>query len=65
MIKQIFKLDKTPKPDDAADALAIAICCAQYLGFFIRTKFLLPDWITISSIVICFFQSFQLKVFPF
>ena len=26
MVKQIFKLSKIPKPDDAADALAIALC---------------------------------------
>jgi crossover junction endodeoxyribonuclease RuvC len=29
MVKTILKLDDTPKPDDAADALAVAICCAQ------------------------------------
>jgi len=29
MVKNILKLDKIPKPDDAADALAIAICCAH------------------------------------
>lgn len=26
MVKLVLKLDKTPQPDDAADALAIAIC---------------------------------------
>ncbi|MFA4967817.1 MAG: crossover junction endodeoxyribonuclease RuvC, partial [Candidatus Margulisiibacteriota bacterium] len=26
MVKALLKLDKVPKPDDAADALAIAIC---------------------------------------
>jgi len=26
MVKAILNLDKIPKPDDAADALAIAIC---------------------------------------
>ena len=26
MVKKILKLDVIPKPDDAADALAIAIC---------------------------------------
>jgi len=31
MVKHILNLDKIPKPDDAADALAIAVCCAQYL----------------------------------
>lgn len=29
MVKQLMKLDKPPKPDDAADALAIAICHAH------------------------------------
>lgn len=28
MVKMILKLEKIPKPDDAADALAIAICTA-------------------------------------
>lgn len=28
MVKQSFKLDRIPKPDDAADALAIALCAA-------------------------------------
>jgi crossover junction endodeoxyribonuclease RuvC len=28
MVREILALDKTPKPDDAADALAIAISCA-------------------------------------
>jgi len=31
MIKVIFKLEKIPKPDDAADALSIAVCCANAL----------------------------------
>lgn len=30
MVKEILKLEKIPKPDDAADALAAAICCAYY-----------------------------------
>jgi crossover junction endodeoxyribonuclease RuvC len=30
-IKKILKLKKIPKPDDAADALATAICCAKIL----------------------------------
>jgi len=30
-IKKILKLKEIPKPDDAADALATAICCAQNL----------------------------------
>jgi len=29
MVKNLLKLDKIPKPDDAADALAIAICHAH------------------------------------
>ncbi|MFH1671183.1 MAG: crossover junction endodeoxyribonuclease RuvC [Candidatus Portnoybacteria bacterium] len=29
MVKIILKLEQIPKPDDAADALATAICCAH------------------------------------
>jgi crossover junction endodeoxyribonuclease RuvC len=29
MIKLILGLEKEPKPDDAADALAVAVCCAS------------------------------------
>lgn len=29
MVKLLLKLDKLPKPDDAADALAVAICAAN------------------------------------
>jgi crossover junction endodeoxyribonuclease RuvC len=29
MMKEILHLKSIPKPDDAADALAIALCCAQ------------------------------------
>lgn len=29
MVKFILKLEKIPRPDDAADALACALCCAQ------------------------------------
>lgn len=29
MVKQLLNLEKTPRPDDAADALAIAICHAN------------------------------------
>jgi len=29
MVKAILKLKKTPKPDDVADALAIALTCSQ------------------------------------
>ncbi|MFA6099131.1 MAG: crossover junction endodeoxyribonuclease RuvC [Patescibacteria group bacterium] len=33
MIKLILKLKKTPKPDDVADALSIAVCCGQTKEF--------------------------------
>ena len=33
MVKNILNLEELPKPDDAADALAIAICCANNLKF--------------------------------
>jgi len=29
MVKTILKLKEIPRPDDAADALAVAICCAH------------------------------------
>ena len=29
MVRMLLKLDQVPKPDDAADALAAAICCAM------------------------------------
>lgn len=29
MVKILLSLDKVPKPDDTADALALAICCAH------------------------------------
>lgn len=29
MVKNLLNLDSIPKPDDAADALALAICCAD------------------------------------
>lgn len=35
VIKQTFKLKQAPKPDDAADALAIALCAAHQ---FLRNK---------------------------
>ena len=31
MVKAIFCLKEIPRPDDAADALAVAICCAHSL----------------------------------
>ncbi len=32
MVKLLLKMDKIPKPDDAADALGVAICCAQQIA---------------------------------
>jgi crossover junction endodeoxyribonuclease RuvC len=32
MVKALLKLEEVPKPDDVADALAIAICAAQTVG---------------------------------
>jgi crossover junction endodeoxyribonuclease RuvC len=32
MVQQILNLEELPKPDDAADALAVAICCAHNLA---------------------------------
>lgn len=31
MVKSILKLEKLPQPDDAADALALAICASGAL----------------------------------
>lgn len=33
MVKNILRLEEIPKPDDAADALALAICCADNCKF--------------------------------
>jgi crossover junction endodeoxyribonuclease RuvC len=33
MVKSILKLKDIPKPDDAADALAVAICCSSSINF--------------------------------
>ena len=33
MVKSILGLNEIPKPDDAADALAVAICCESSLKF--------------------------------
>jgi crossover junction endodeoxyribonuclease RuvC len=38
MVKNILKLKEIPKPDDAADALAVAICCASSINFERKTK---------------------------
>jgi cell division topological specificity factor len=32
MIKSFLSLEKVPKPDDTADALALAVCHANYSG---------------------------------
>jgi crossover junction endodeoxyribonuclease RuvC len=32
MVKTLLSLEKIPKPDDAADALAVALCCSQIMG---------------------------------
>ena len=32
MVKSIFGLPEPPRPDDAADAIAVAVCCAQAHG---------------------------------
>lgn len=39
MTKRLLKLSEMPKPDDTADALAIAICHAQSRGACIRNVF--------------------------
>lgn len=33
MVKEILKLSIIPKPDDVADALAVAICCSSSIKF--------------------------------
>lgn len=33
MVKLVLKLQETPKPDDVADALALAICCANTVRY--------------------------------
>lgn len=33
MVKNILKLPEVPKPDDVADALAVALCCASSVQF--------------------------------
>jgi crossover junction endodeoxyribonuclease RuvC len=37
MVRVILNLRTQPKPDDAADALAIALCHAQSAPFLART----------------------------
>jgi len=38
MVKRLLNLEKIPKPDDAADALAIAICHARVAQSLINTE---------------------------
>lgn len=38
MVKILLNLEKIPKPDDAADALAVAICHAHSNGSMVRFK---------------------------
>jgi len=38
MIKRLLQLDSLPKPDDAADALAIAICHARFAKSLLNIK---------------------------
>jgi len=39
MVKILLGLDEIPKPDDVADALAVAICHAHSSAFINRTKY--------------------------
>ena len=40
-VQRLLRLEEIPKPDDAADALAIAICHANSMGFnYINNKIL-------------------------
>ncbi len=38
MVKSFLRLKEVPKPDDAADALALAICCAHSLPLLFHTE---------------------------
>ena len=38
MVKTLLRLKETPKPDDVADALAIALCCLQSYEWEKQTK---------------------------
>lgn len=38
MVKMILGLKSVPKPDDAADALAVAICCANSMKYSEKIK---------------------------
>jgi crossover junction endodeoxyribonuclease RuvC len=36
MVRALLRLTETPRPDDAADALAVALCCLQSLPLALR-----------------------------
>lgn len=38
MVQSLLSLEEVPKPDDAADALAVAICCAHSLPVLEQTQ---------------------------
>ena len=38
MVRQLLTMEKTPKPDDVADALAIAICHSRYAGSLLNIQ---------------------------
>ena len=38
MVKRLLKMEQNPKPDDAADALAIAICHARFANSLLNIK---------------------------
>jgi crossover junction endodeoxyribonuclease RuvC len=38
MVRRLLAMDETPRPDDAADALAVAICHARFAGSLISAK---------------------------
>lgn len=43
MTRRLLKLPEVPKPDDTADALAIAICHTQAAGTFLRQQMMKSD----------------------
>ena len=38
MVTQMLGLQSIPKPDDAADGLAVALCCQSSLAYLLQTK---------------------------
>jgi len=38
MVRRLLQMEKAPKPDDVADALAIAICHARYAGSLLNIE---------------------------